>query len=188
MPGRREGMKKILTLILMLSIGCAPWVQVGGLYKMESHNYSVDLPQGWMRWNKGDQLLITRDGVPLQNILIIRRNIDEPLKHTKKKFSKTMLPLEAAEVFLDNVASNKDIADFRLIENNPLKISGISGFKAIYSYKTKDGLRVKSVYCGFIQDNWLYGINYNAPERYYFEKDIQTFEKVLESFKLIKAV
>jgi len=179
-------MKKILLLTLLLSIGCAPWVQVGGLYKMESHNYSVELPQGWMRWNQGDQLLITRDGVPLQNIQIIRRNIEEPLKYTKRKLSKTMLPQEAAEVILDNVASNKDISDFGLVENTPLRVSGISGFKAIYSYKTKDGLKVKSVYCGFIQDQWFYGINYNAPERHYFDKDISTFENVLESFKLIK--
>jgi hypothetical protein len=186
MPGREERMKKILLLILMLLIGCAPWVQVGGLYDMGSHNYSVELPQGWMRWNKGDRLLITRDGVPLQNIQIIRRDIDEPLKYTKKKFSKTMLPEEAAKVILDNVASNNDISDFGIVENTPLTINGISGFKAIYSYKTKDGLKVKSVYCGFIQDHWLYGINYNAPERYYFEKDIETFERVLKSFKLIK--
>jgi hypothetical protein len=167
-------------------MGCAPWLQVGGLYRMESHNYSVELPQGWMRWNQGDQLLITRDGVPLQNIQIIRRNIDEPLKHTKKKFSQAMLPQEAAEVILDNIASNKDVLDYSLIENTPLSISGISGFKAIYTYKTKDGLKVKSIYCGFIQDKWFYGINYNAPQRYYFDKDINTFEKVLESFKLIK--
>jgi len=179
-------MKKSLLVIVLLLIGCAPWVQVGGLYKMESHNYSVELPQGWMRWNKGDQLLITRDGVPLQNIQIIRRNIEEPLKYTKRKLSKTMLPQEAAEVILDNVASNKDISDFGLVENTPLRVSGISGFKAIYSYKTKDGLKVKSVYCGFIQDQWFYGINYNAPERHYFDKDITTFENVLESFKLIK--
>jgi hypothetical protein len=186
MPGRGKGMKKSLLVIVLLLIGCAPWVQVGGLYKMEFHNYSVELPQGWMRWNKGDQLLITRDGVPLQNIQIIRRNIEEPLKYTKRKLSKTMLPQEAAEVILDNVASNKDISDFGLVENTPLRVSGISGFKAIYSYKTKDGLKVKSVYCGFIQDQWFYGINYNAPERHYFDKDITTFENVLESFKLIK--
>ena len=179
-------MKKILLFILILSMGCAPWVQVGGLYKMESHNYSVELPQGWMRWNKGDQLLITRDGVPLQNIQIVRQNIDEPLKHTKKKLSKTMLPQEAAEVILDNVASNNDISEFAIVENTPLTINGMSGFKAIYSYKTKDGLKVKSVYCGVIQDQWFYGINYNAPERHYFDKDIKTFENVLESFKLIK--
>jgi len=179
-------MKKILLFILILSMGCAPWVQVGGLYKTESHNYSVDLPQGWMRWNKGDHLLITRDGVLLQNIQIVRLNSEEPLPHTKKKFSKGMLPQEVAEVILDNIASNKDILNFQLIENSPLKISGNSGFRAVCIYKNKDGLKIKSIYCGFMAEKWFYGINYNAAERYYFDKDIKTFENVLESFKLIK--
>jgi hypothetical protein len=186
MQGRRKRMKKILLLILMLSMSCAPWVQVGGLYKMESHNYSVDLPQGWMRWNKGDDLLITRDGVLLQNIQIVRLNTDEPLKHTKKKFSKVMLPQEVAEVILDNIASNKDILNFQLAENSPLKIGENSGFRAVYTYKNKDGLKIKSIYCGFILDKWFYGINYNAPQRYYFDKDFKTFENVLKSFKLVK--
>jgi len=182
-------MKKILLIIiLMLPIGCAPWVQVGGLYKTESHNYSVELPQGWMRWNKGDHLLITRDGVLLQYIQIVRLNIDDPLKHTKKKFSKSMLPQETAEVILDDIASNQTIGNFELIENVPIKISGIPGFKAVYTYKNKDGLKVKSIYYGFILDKWFYGLNYNAAQRYYFDKDIKTFEKVLDSFKLIKTV
>ena len=182
-------MKKILSIIiLMLAMGCAPWAQVGGLYKTESHNYSVDLPQGWMRWNKGNDLLITRDGVLLQNIQIVRLNTEEPLKHTKKKFLKGMLPQEVAEVVLDNIASNQEVLNFELIENSPLKISGNSGFKAVYTLKNKDGLKIKSIYCGFFMDKWFYGINYNAAQRYYFDKDVKTFEKVLESFKLLKTV
>ena len=179
-------MKKILLIILALTMGCAPWVQVGGLYKTESRNFSVELPKGWMQWNKGDDLLITRDGVLLQNIQIIRLNIEEPLKHTKKKFSKDMLPQEAAEVILDNIASDQAVLNFELVENNPIKISGIPGFRAVYTYKNKDGLKIKSIYCGLITDKWFYGLSYNAAQRYYFDKDIQTFEKVVESFKLIK--
>jgi len=179
-------MKKILLFTLMLCAGCAPWVQVGGLYKTESHNYSAELPQGWMRWNKGDDLMITRDGVLLQSIQIARLNIEEPLKHTKRKFSKGMLAQEAAEVILDNMASNPDVLDFEIIENSPMRISGNPGFKAVCTYKNKDGLKIKTVYCGFIADKWFYGLHYNAAQRYYFDKDIQTFEKVVESFKLIK--
>ena len=179
-------MKKIFLIVLMVAMGCAPWVQVGGLYKTESHNYSVDLPQGWMRSNQGDDLLITRDGVLLQNIQIVRLNIEDPLKHTKKKFSKGMVPQEVAEIVLDNIVSNKDVSDFNILENSPIAISGNSGFKALCTYKNKDGLKIKSIYCGFIAEKWFYGIIYNAAERYYFDKDITSFERVLASFKLIK--
>ena len=80
-------MKTILVVMLLLTAGCAAWTQVGGLYTSPSHNYSVDLPQGWMRWGQSDHLLISRDGVLLQNIQIVRRNVKDPLNHTKKDSS-----------------------------------------------------------------------------------------------------
>jgi len=175
--------RKILWLILLLAAGCAPWVEVGGLYKSDSQSYSVQLPQGWMRWNHGEQLLITRDGIPLQMIQIIRRNIDVPLTNTKKKISRKMLPQELSEVVLDDIASNKDYTDYSLIENGPLTVGGMAGFKAIYGYKTRDRLKVKTVYCGFIREDWFYAMIYYAPRRYYFDKDIGAFEEVLQSFK-----
>lgn len=36
----------------------------------------------------------------------------------------------------------------------------------------------------FMYGDWFYSIRYTAPLRYYFDKDVQTFEKVVESFKL----
>jgi hypothetical protein len=179
-------MRKHLYIALIFLVGCAPWTQVGGLYKNESYNYSVDLPQGWMRWNKSENLFITRDGVSLQYIQIGRMKIEDSLKHTKKKFSKGMLPQEAAEVFLDNLASNSNILNFEVIENTPATVSGIPGFKTTYTYKNKNGLKLRSIHYGFMAGDWVYGINYNAAQRYYFDKDIKTFEMVFESFKLIK--
>lgn len=179
-------MKKYLYVILIFVVGCAPWTQVGGLYKQESHNFSVELPQGWMKWNQGEHLFITRDGVSLQYIQIGRVKIEDPLKHTKKKFSKGMLPQEVAEVYLDNIASNSDMINLEVIENIPATIHGIPGFKSIYTYKNKDGLKFKSIHYGFMVENYVYSINYNAAQRYYFDKDINIFDKVVDSFKLIK--
>ena len=173
-------------IILIILVGCAPWTQVGGLHKNESHNFTVELPEGWMRWRQGEHLFITRDGVSLQYLQIGRTKVEDPLKHTKKKFSKGMLPQEAAEVYLDNIASNSDLLNFEVVENIPATINGIPGFKAVYTYKSKDGLKLKSIHYGFISGDWFYGIDYNAAQRYYFDKDLKTFEKVVESFKLIK--
>ena len=181
-------MKRLLVLILMLTAGCAVWTQVGGLYTSEPNNYSVDLSQGWMRWGKTDHLLISRDGVLLQNIQIIRHNVKDPLNHTKKKLAKDMLPQETAEIILDNLASNPEITDFRTLETNPMVIGGTPGFRAVYTYKNKDGLKCKSVCCGLLAGEWFYGMTYNAAERYYFDKDIETFNKVVQSFMLIKTL
>jgi len=179
-------MKRYLVILLLLITGCAPWVKVGGLYKSPPHNFSVELPNGWMRLNTGDRLYITRDGVLLQNIIIERLNIEKPLEHTKKKFSKDMLPQEVAEVVLDNISSDQTVLNFEVKENIPARISGFPGFKVVFTYKNKDGLWLKSILYGFIGDEWFYGIRYTAARRYYFDKDLRTFEKVFESFRLIK--
>lgn len=181
-------MKRYLLILLTLVAGCAPWVKVGGLYTSKPHNFSVELPDGWMRFNTPDRLYITRDGVLLQNIIIERLNIEKPLEHTKKKFSKDMLPQEVAELVLDNISSDPTVLGFEVIENIPARISGSPGFKVVFTYKNKDGLRLKSILYGLIVDEYFYGIRYTAARRYYFDKDLKTFEKVFASFRLIKTV
>ena len=52
------------------------------------------------------------------------------------------------------------------------------------TYKTKDDLKVRVVYCGVLDGEWFYGIRYSAAQRHYFDKDLKTFEMVLRSFKL----
>ena len=180
-------MRKCVLLLLLVTAACAPWVRVGGGYQHAEKNFSVDLPDGWMRFNNVQYLLVTRDGILLQTISIDRMKVTDSLKHTKKKLALDMLPQEAAEVIADNMNSDTNISDFILLENSPTTIAGRAGFKLVYTYKNKDGLLFKSVYCGFISEDWFYDLRYTAPARYYFDKDLGTFEKVLNSFAFIKA-
>ncbi|HEY4485485.1 MAG TPA: hypothetical protein VI702_04055 [Nitrospiria bacterium] len=181
-------MKRILLIALLLLAGCGgPWLRVGGPYTADDFNVKVDFPEKWMRMNTNDYLLVTRDGVLLQYILIETMRVDDALKHTKKKFKRGMLPQEAAEVILDNKTSNSEVLNFHLVENSPARIGGLPGFKAVYTFKDKDGLKVKGIYYGFLLKDQFYGVSYSAASRYYYEKDLKTFEKVFKSFKLIKA-
>ena len=177
-------MKKWWIIILVLLMGCAPWTKVGGTYKNSHDKYAVDLPQGWMKVNTDEYLFVTRDGALLQNILIKKIDIEKPLENTKKKLNKNMLPLEASEVIIDNISSDKAVLNLAVLENIPVTIDGKQGFKILYTYKNKDGLKFKSLYCGFLFENWLYSIRYTAAERYYFSKDVEIFEALLNSFKL----
>lgn len=182
-------MKKFLLIALLFISGCAPWVEVGGIYKNDSYNYSVELPQEWLRFKNYDYLYITRDGGQLQHITLraIRIDTPEPFPFTKKKLTRNMLPHEVAEVVLDNIGSNPNVLNFEVIENNPAKIGGVPGFKATISYKDKgNGVKYKGIYCGLTVGEWFYFMSYEAPLRHYFERDANTFEKVVESFKLIK--
>ncbi|MBI4379440.1 MAG: hypothetical protein HY578_10130 [Nitrospinae bacterium] len=174
--------------ILLLSIfvtGCATWTKVGGIYKNTSYNFHAELPWGWMKC-QGKDLFITRDGEFLQNIWIERIRFDKELPFTKKRFQKDMLASEVAQVEIDNFSSNKIITNFELIENIPETINGINGFKLVYRFRSDDGLKIKKVHYGFLSDDWIYRIIYTAAEGYYFDKDLESFNKLVETFRLIK--
>jgi hypothetical protein len=180
--------KNIFYLLLIFMVcGCATWVAVGGNYKANSQNYQVELPEGWRKYNPATgKLLITKDGFSLQHIQILRREIGTELPYTKKKLSKGMLPQEAAELVMDNIRSNPNILNQNFIENRPAQIGGHAGFKIVYTYQNKNGLNKKgALYCLLVGD-WCYEIIYEAPERHYFSKDLPAFEKIKESFRLIR--
>lgn len=179
-------MKKILSAFfaIILLAGCAPWIRTGGVYTSEAQNVKVLLPDGWMRLNTDEFIYITRDGGLLQNILIEAFHVDDTLKHTKKRLRKGMLPIEASEVIIDNISSDQNISALEVKENRSARIDGHQGFRAVIAYKNQDGLKIKSVYYGFMKGEWFYGIRYTAPVRHYFDKDFKTFEKVVGSLKL----
>ena len=181
-------MKKLLVIVLILLSACAaPWIESGGTYRALSHNFYVDIPQGWMRLNTERYLLISREGPFLQYVLIQDRPVDRPFRHTKKKLLKDMLPEEAAQVVIDEIVSDQTVVNLEVTENVPTEINGHDGFRLAFTYRNKDGLTFKTIYYGFIKGEKLYSIRYTAAKRYYFEKDIQAFETLLSSFRLIKA-
>jgi len=180
-------MKKLLLLfcLALLLYGCAPWMRTGGPYTASEENVALELPDGWMRRNIKDYLIITRDGLLLQSILVEKIGVQDTLRHTKKKFRKGMLPLEAAEVIMDNIASSETVHGFEIKENKPAKIDGKPGFRAAYTYKTDDGLKMKGVAYGLMHGECFYVLQYAAPQRHYFDRDLKTFERVVASAHLL---
>jgi hypothetical protein len=182
---RRTEMKRLWMVAgLLLLAGCATWVAVGGPYESTSGRFAVELPQGWMRLNTGEYVLITRDGLMLQNIRIQRYLVDQPLQHTKKSFEKGMLPQEIAEVIVDDLSGTPQMLNFEVVENVPVDIGGNPGFRIVFTHNNKDGLKFRSVFCGFMKHEWVYNIQYSAAQRHYFEKDMETFQDVVVSFRL----
>jgi hypothetical protein len=169
--------------------GCVtlPWYPTAGPYTSDADNFVVDLPNGWMRLNSEHDLLITRDGLLLQHVLIERGRVDRPLKNTKKVLARGMQPQAVAEVILDNITSSERTLDVKVKENRPVQIGKHRGFRLVYGHRDKNGLRFKSVLLGFLAGDDFYLLRYTAAERYYFAKDLSTFEQVVASFKLIRA-
>jgi len=185
--GQLTPARAALVLLFLLSAlsGCAPWVQVEGPYRMDAQGYEANLPAGWRRATVvSDSLLLTRDGVSLQYIRIARIAVGDELTHTKKKFAKRMSPQDIGEVELEEVRSDQRMRNVELLENVPLQVAGFPGFKLVYSFRAVNGLRLKRVHYGVLVRDRVYRIQYQAPARYYFEKDLATFERVRESFKV----
>jgi hypothetical protein len=197
-----------LVMVLVCLTGCAaPWTQVGGRLAAPSLNVEADLPQGWMQFNRANSeqarqlvmgelvgwtvadaapdspLFITRDGALLQYINFQRLKVGKDLEHTKKKFAQGLLPQEVAEVELDEVRSDPKVTNFELVENVPMQIDGRPGFKLVYTYRTKAGLELKRSHYGLLLGEWVYRMQYQAPAQYYFERDLETFERVRTSVR-----
>jgi hypothetical protein len=137
-----------------------------------------------MRLDVEPYLLISRDGPFLQYILVQERPVDRPFGHTHKKVRRGMLPQEAAEVIIDEIFSDQKVLDFQVLENSPATIDQHEGFRLIFTYKNREGLKFRTVYYGALTGEYFYSIRYNAAERHYFDKDIEIFEEVLKSLKL----
>jgi len=168
--------------------GCVsvPWQPADGVYSSPSENFAVELPRGWMRLNAKEDLLVTRDGLLLQLVSVERAVVDKPLKNTKKTLTRGMQPQAVAEVIIDNFQSSESMLDVKVLENRPAQIAQQRGFKLVYTHRDKNGLRFKSVLHGVLAGDVFYAIRYSAAERYYFAKDLPTYEQVLASFRMIR--
>lgn len=182
-------MKRVLIALAIVTLaGCGPWVKTEGPYTAAPLHAAVDLPPGWMRQNTDKHILMTKDGVLLQMIVVKRLDIsqDKQFLHTKKRVTGEMLPQEVAEVILDDYHSDTDNVDLQLEANAPATIDGNPGFMLRFSHGTSLGLHYRKLYYGFLKDGGLYTLLYAAPRRHYFDRDLADFEKVVKSFRLVR--
>ena len=147
--------------------------------------FTVTVPADWKAVEETRSFVVySKQGKPLQMVLVRVQSLDKELNFTTKRFTKGMLPHEAAEIVADTVRANPQLAQQEIIENAPATIAGHQGFKVTYRYQTPEGLRKQAVQYGFLTDEQLYILAYEAPTRYYYATDLPTFERVKESFQL----
>jgi hypothetical protein len=187
-PREEPDMKKLAVLVMLIFLaGCAStWKQAGGRYESSSHNFVVEIPQGWMELNSTDYLLISKDGPFLQYMFAQRRQVDQPFQHSKMRMQKGMMPEEAAKVLLNEISSDQSLYGLEVTEQTQVEIDGHQGFKIQFSYENQTGPRIKTIYYGFLDGESFYNIRYSAAERYYFDKDLETFDKFVRNFRLFR--
>jgi hypothetical protein len=173
--------------ILLSGCQTARWSPTAGTYEpARNPAYSVELPAGWMRNNqaaRGD-LVLTRDGFLLQQVTVEQRPLGRALPNTRQTLSATMLPHEVAAVLVDNLRGDTGLLQFTLLKDEPRMISGRPGFQFSYEYATREGLKVRGVQAGFVEEGTLWSFAYHAPRRHYFDRYLGDFELILETFQL----
>jgi hypothetical protein len=93
-----------------------------------------------------------------------------------------MIPLEAAEVIVDEMRSNTNLDNHEILENIPVNVGGYPGFKLHYTYRAEERLKMEGLFYATLVGPWLYYVLYEAPAQHYLGKDLQLFEKTRSSF------
>ncbi|UCF93305.1 MAG: hypothetical protein JSW39_03855 [Desulfobacterales bacterium] len=176
-------MYNLLLIYLVLAMGSTSWAG----NPSSTYYFTAEVPEQWRKVDTDRFLLITKDGVRKQYMLVQERPLVKPFKYTQKILTMGMRPQTAARIIIDEIAADKNISNFRVITNAPATIAGQAGFKIAFTYKDQKGSAFQTIYCGFIKGQTFYNLRYTAARGYYFEKDTATFERFLDGFKLIKA-
>ena len=159
----------------------------GGLNKPASYGYKVDIPEGWRRIDNNRYLLLTKNNPFQQYILVQNRPIGKSFRYTKKKMRVTMLPEEAAQIVIDELISDQNLLNLKLLNNTPENINGFDGFKILYTYQDAEGHTFKTLYYGFIKADTFFNLRFTASDRFHFQQDIEAFRFMLRSFEVVKA-
>ena len=184
-------MLRLYGLVIVISlcmIGCvsSSFSPLDSQYIGLKNEFVVKIPENWKKYKpvKDSSLVITRDGLELQQIFISMKTTESNLEYTKRKANESMMSQELAELFIDNLKSDEKLMNLEILDNIPSVINGQNGFKFVYKFKTKDGLKKKGIMCGFNKGKRIFTLDYVAPEQVYFEKDIRKFENICETFKV----
>jgi hypothetical protein len=201
--------RKILALLALVTVlsGCAPtpyWTLTDGANKVaQSKSFEMTVPEGWNRTTAADtwdQLTIddkvqtvllermaaSRDGTGIHTITVTRRYPDTAFPAIKKKSHANMLPLEVADLYVSDLRKRSGLERLKVLSNKPVQVNGKPAYQLVMEFKNEDGLRVRIVSHGFVDNTGFYTINYRAPTLYYYERDYGDYARLVRSFRQLK--
>jgi hypothetical protein len=180
----------VLALALTLVLpACAPmgWQRYEQATAVEhaSKNFKVTMPANWVRFNQAqrDMIVVTRDGLRVQQIMAAYAPHDKAFDQIKKKSAESMLPAELAELQIAEMKALGNLSNLEVLENAPAKLGGLPAFRALTQFKNGDGLPIKIEIIGAVNAKGYYLLQYQAPDIHYFERDRAEFVRVAQSFQ-----
>jgi hypothetical protein len=173
-------------ILFLLAAGFVACAHTGSVPQPVSYSFTIDIPAGWRKIDNNRYLFLTKENPFLQYVMVQNRPIGRMFRHTKKKLQQQMLPEEAAQVIIDEIASDENILNFNVLVNRPAEIQGNGGFRILFTYNDKEGSRYKTLYYGFIKEDTFFNLRYTAAEQKYFQQDVGTFNRILNSFHVVE--
>ncbi len=170
----------MLAVLCALAAGCGNWARTGGPFEQPDH--AVVLPDGWFRLKGVGDLLLTRDGPPLQTVTITSRAADAPFRNTKRRMVEGMHPLEAAEAFLDDLLFDEELLQLEVMDSRPAVVGDEPGFRISLAFRDHQGVARRSVRYGVLRGGRFFSLRYDAAERHYFDRDLAAFEDMVSTF------
>lgn len=179
----------IISLVALLASCGGPFTRLTKAdYVDTNKNYKVSLPVGWVQitgYQSEDALWISRDGYSLQSIRIDALKPEKAFPGIKKTATTTAPISDLAELELAEIkAKSSNAASIKVLENTLENVSDQKAFRLHIQYLNEKGLRFEQVTYGLVSAKNYYRISYQAPSIHYFERDKQTFNQTVASFKI----
>jgi hypothetical protein len=171
-------------------VACSNWEAVPDISRWEDPGgrFTVELPRGWVR-ERGpwETLRVTRDGYPLQAIVLQRKPLADAFKALKVKPGSDALAVELSQWQEAAFRREGETAlAAQTIERAPAQVGGRLGFRLHMSRYGEDGLPLERLAYGVADDRDYYLIAYEAPQLHYFRKHLPAFEAMAASFRLTR--
>jgi hypothetical protein len=147
--------------------------------------YTVELPSGWMQLKGGeaDRCIVSRDGMNLQVIEIVRTKPEEAFPGLKRGVPSGALPSELAELQIADMQTGQGLANLSVVKNEPLAIAGTTGYSLLTQFKSSRGLQYERIVVGFAEADGYYTLSYQAPTLHYFGRDRAAYDALLSSLR-----
>jgi hypothetical protein len=181
-----------LMLVIIFVSGCATGPNYLRVDDMPSSGptsdpteaFTVVLPGGWVRamFYRAD-ITITYDGVLLHYIELAAKDHRKAFSSIDEKTSEGLLVTELAELMIANLKSNEYYSGVEVLENSPTTLDGKQAVRIHVRYD-QEGVRYEGINYGMVDENGYYQLSYWAPSLHYFQRDVDTFEELVKSFRL----
>jgi hypothetical protein len=183
------GTRMIAASAALLATACTYWAPVDSgntLWRDADQRYTVELPAGWLRL-KGlpETLMLSRDGLALQQIVIFTRELDKAFPRAKQKSAKGLLAHELGARQLGEFHQEGEVlAAARVAEVSPATVGGRPGYRLYMEWTGEDGVPMVRVAHGTADAKHYYMIGFEAPRLHYDARYRPAFEAMVASFRL----